>query len=75
LDSDVVNGRRMHDLRGGGLREDLRTSDGTATVKLPSGRVIGVDGGQRWKKGEGWGEEEAPPPYMLRVPDAVRVSR
>jgi hypothetical protein len=75
LDSDVVNGRRMHDLREGGLREDLRTSDGTATVRLPSDRVVGVDGGRRWRKVESLGEEEPPPPYMPRVPEAVRVGR
>jgi hypothetical protein len=56
-------------------REDLRTSDGTSTVRLPSGRVVGVYGG---RKGEGWGdrvEGEAPPPYMPRVPEAIRVHR
>jgi hypothetical protein len=61
------------------LGENLRTSDGTATVRLPSGRVVGVDGGQRWRKGESWDEgrdgREAPPPYMPRVPEAVRASR
>jgi hypothetical protein len=60
--------------------ENLRTSDGTAAVRLPSGRVIGVDGGQRWRKGECWDEMPPPlyalpPPYMPRVPEAVRVSR
>jgi hypothetical protein len=69
------------------LGENLRTSDGTQTVRLPSGRVVGVDGGQRWRKGESWDDvrrngREAPPPayplpppYMPRVPEAVRASR
>jgi hypothetical protein len=58
--------------------EHLRTSDGTATVRLPSGRVVGVDGGQRWRKGDSWDdmrERDAPPPYMPRTPEAARVSR
>jgi hypothetical protein len=58
----------------GGLRSGLkvlRTEDGVATVRLPSGRLIGG-------KGEGWdgrGAFEAPPPYMPRMPEAARVGR
>jgi hypothetical protein len=59
---------RMPGGPGSGLRV-LRSEDGVATVRLPSGRVIGG-------KGEGWDERrvsDAPPPYLPRVPEAARV--
>jgi hypothetical protein len=61
---------RMNGGPESGLRP-LKSEDGVATVRLPSGRVLGG-------KAEGWDERrvsEAPPPYMPRVPEAARVSR
>lgn len=47
----------------------LRSEDGVATVRLPSGRVIGGKA-ESW---DGRSSTEAPPPYMPRVPELARV--
>jgi len=65
---DQERALRMNGGPGSGLRV-LRSEDGIATVRLPSGRVIGG-------KVESWDgrcSSEAPPPYMPRVPEAARV--
>jgi len=65
---DQERALRIHGGPGSGLRV-LRSEDGIATVRLPSGRVIGG-------KVESWDgrcSSEALPPYMPRVPEAARV--